>query len=389
MVPAVQQPAMQPAHPPAEPPHPLAAPRVLVLTTDIGEGHDLPARELAAALGAECPDAEVVVADGLAAMGRLLETIVKDQSRLIFGAPRWMFDLEYRVFSRWRATRATASGLNYALGARGLLRLIRAHRPDIVVSTYPGTTAVLGILRRRGRLDVPACAVITDLAALRFWAHPGVDLTLVTHAESIDEVRSISPDTDVRWVRGLTGPGFTEPGDAAAGRRLFALPAGAPVVTVSGGGWAVGDLEGATEAALEREDVHAVVLCGRNDEVRARMSERFAGHPRAHVVGFTDHMSELLAATDVLIHSTAGLTVLEAHLRGCRVISYGWGIAHIRDNNRAFERHGIARVARSRAELRSALAASLAEERRERHETYAALPSAASVVLDAAAVAAR
>jgi hypothetical protein len=205
----VQHPAIEPR--PAEPAPAPGSPRVLILTTDIGEGHDLPARELAAAIEADCPAAEVVVADGLAAMGKLLEAVVKDQSRLIFDAPPWMFDLEYRVFSRWRPTRVSASALNYALGARGLMRLIRAHRPDIVASTYPGTTAVLGILRRRGRLDVPACAVVTDLAALRFWAHPGVDLTLVTHTESIDEVRSIAPDTDVRWVRGLTGPGFTDP----------------------------------------------------------------------------------------------------------------------------------------------------------------------------------
>jgi processive 1,2-diacylglycerol beta-glucosyltransferase len=385
-MPAVQQSAIEPLSTGRSPAG--GPPRVLVLTTDIGEGHDLPARELAAAIEAERPDAEVVVADGLAAMGRLLEAVVKDQSRLIFDAPRWMFDLEYRVFSRWRPTRAAASGLNYALGARGLLRLIRAHHPDIVVSTYPGTTAVLAILRRRGRLDVPACAVITDLAALRFWTHPGVDLTLVTHAESIDEVRSIAPDTEVRWVRGLTGPGFTEPGDAAAGRRFFDLPGDVPVVVVSGGGWAVGDLEGAADAAL-RHDVHVVLLCGRNDTVRARMKRRFAGERRVHVVGFTDHMSELLAAADVLIHSTAGLTVLEAHIRGCRVISYGWGVAHIRDNNRAFERYRIARVVRSRAGLEDAIASALAEERRELHATYASLPSAASVVLSAARAGAR
>jgi UDP-N-acetylglucosamine:LPS N-acetylglucosamine transferase len=97
-------------------------------------------------------------------------------------------------------------------------------------------------------------------------------------------------------------------------------------------------------------------------------------------------MNELFAAADVLIHSTAGLTVLEAHIRGCRVISYGWGVAHIRANNEAFERHGIARVAGSRAELDAAVREALREPKRDLHETFAALPSAASAVLAAAAV---
>jgi hypothetical protein len=75
--------------------------------------------------------------------------------------------------------------------------------------------------------------------------------------------------------------------------------------------------------------------------------------------------------------------VLEAWIRGCRVVSYGWGVAHIRANNRAFERFGIARVAQTRAELRDALRGALAEPAVERHATFAALPSAASAVLAA------
>jgi processive 1,2-diacylglycerol beta-glucosyltransferase len=135
--------------------------------------------------------------------------------------------------------------------------------------------------------------------------------------------------------------------------------------------------------ALGIAEAHVVILCGRNDDLRLRMEDAFASEPRVHVSGFTDKMSELFAATDVLVHSTAGLTVLEAHIRGARVISYGWGVAHIRANNRAFAEHRIARVARTRSELATALRRSLAEPREPVHETYAALPSAASAVLDA------
>ena len=65
----------------------------------------------------------------------------------------------------------------------------------------------------------------------------------------------------------------------------------------------------------------------------------------------------------MLVHSTAGLTVLEALMRGCRVISYGWGHGHVRVNNRAFERFGLAEVAADRAELGPALVRALAAPR--------------------------
>jgi processive 1,2-diacylglycerol beta-glucosyltransferase len=356
---------------------------VLILTTDIGEGHDAPARQLAAGLREEQPGVHVEIADGLDAMGRLLSAILKDQSRGVFRLPRWMFDFEHWLAIRFGPTAWLSTTLSWLIGRHGLMRVIRRADPDVIVSTYPGTTMVLAIMRRRGDLRVPVASAITDLAELRNWAARGVDVHFVTHEESIPETRALAPGSGVRWVRGLTSPGFTEPADADAGRREFGLPAGAPVVVVSGGGWGVGDLDGAVRESLAADPaVHVVILCGRNEELAQRMTAAFGSDPRVHVSGFTDMMSELFAAADVLVHSTAGLTVLEAWIRGCRVISYGWGIAHIKANNRGFVEHGIARVARTRTELRGALREALREPGVERHETFAALPSAASAVLE-------
>jgi hypothetical protein len=100
-------------------------------------------------------------------------------------------------------------------------------------------------------------------------------------------------------------------------------------------------------------------------------------------MGFTDRMSDVLAAADTLVHSTAGLTVLEAHIRGCPVISYGFGVGHIRANNRAFERFGLAAVARSPRQLATALERALAH-RPEPETQFATRPTTASLVLDGA-----
>jgi UDP-N-acetylglucosamine:LPS N-acetylglucosamine transferase len=231
-------------------------------------------------------------------------------------------------------------------------------------------------------------SAITDLAALRYWSHPDVDLHLVTHPESVDEVRAIAPRSEIVPVRGLNLPEFAEPRDRLEARRALELPAEPKVVAVSGGGWAVGDLEGAIGAALELPGTFVVALCGRNEEVRARLEARFGSNPRVRVIGFTDQMGDLLAAADALVHSTAGLTVLEAHVRGCPTISYGWGRGHIRANNEAFRRFGLADVAARRRDLGPALGRALAK-RREPDASFASLPTAASVVLEHVARGAR
>ncbi len=354
--------------------------RILIFSASIGEGHDLPARVLADGIEREAPGAEVEIVDSLAVVGWLTRRLVMDSSRFHSKWGSRVFDLSYRLITDVRPTRWFAARLTQWLAARPIRREVLERRPDIVISTYPGTTEVLGDLRQKGRIDTPVVSAITDLAALRFWAHPGVDLHLITHPESAEEVREIAPGTDVRCVRGLTDERFYEPRSQADARRELGLPAEGPMVIVSGGGWAVGDLEGAAAEALGIPGATIVCLCGRNDELRAELTRHFSGEPRVRVEGFTDRMPDWFAAADVLVHSTAGLTVLEAIMEGCGVVSYGWGRGHVRVNNAAFERFGLAEVAGSREELGGALVRALAASGAP-DRSFARLPTAASVVL--------
>ena len=151
-----------------------------------------PARRLADQLRAERPDVVVETEDCLAAMGRAVSAVSDNAARVVFFRFLWLWDIGFWVFAGFAMTRRFTQWLLVRFGGRGLLRLISSHRPDVVVSTYPHATEVLGRLRKAGRLQVPVCAVITDLAGLRYWATPGADLHLVTHPESIDEVRRIA-----------------------------------------------------------------------------------------------------------------------------------------------------------------------------------------------------
>ncbi len=358
------------------------APRILIFTASVGEGHDRPARTLAAQLREECPGVEIVTEDGLAAMGRLVSTIGESAPGIVFYRFQWLWDLGFWFFAGFGPTRRGTQALLERVGGGRLLRVIERSRPDAIVSVYPATTEVLARLRRKGRIGVPVLAAITDLSALRYWAAPGADVHLMTHPESEEEVRRITGDaTLAQPVHGLTGPEFARPRSRAEARAALGLPTDGKIVLVSGGGWGVGDVAGMIEVALANGDVAEVVcLCGRNDALRRRVEQRF-GHLRVRAEGFTEQMGDWMAAADALIHSTAGLTILEAHIRGCPAISFGWGRGHIRMNNAAFRRFGLADVAVGVTELRAALGRALAQ-RKEQDLSFAALPSAASVVLE-------
>ena len=360
-----------------------ACPRkVLIISADIGAGHDLPARAIAREFKHEDPQAFIAVVNGLPAMGAVATAVLRKNSAFMFRWMPWLFDLQYRLFMELAPSRWVASRLLSRFSRRGLLRLIRAHEPDLVVSTYPGTTQVLGEMRRTGQLAVPCYASITDIAGLRFWAHPGIDLHLISHPESQAEVERIAGPGSVRWAKPPTIQAVTEPPARAQARAALGLAGDRAVVAVSGGGWGVGDVAGAAEVALRvAPDAVVLCLCGRNRQLRERILLRFADEPRVRVMGFTNRMGEVLAAADVLVHSSVGLTLLEALISGCPVISYGFGYGHVRVANQALERHGLARVARSASDLGLAIEGALAQARPSPDRSFAARPPTAALIL--------
>jgi UDP-N-acetylglucosamine:LPS N-acetylglucosamine transferase len=333
--------------------------RVLIFTASIGSGHDLPAEVLAGALRERGASADVV--DGLPIAGPVARAIIGGASSLDSTAGNLAFDAGYFLGTRFAPARRVGSSVIEQIARRRFEAYLRDHPADVIVSTYPLWTELLGRMRQSGALATPVVSAITDLAALNYWAHPGVDLHLITHPESEPEVRAIAgPDARIEAVHGLTDLRFCEPPERSAARTELELSTRGSLVVVSGGGWGVGDLQGATDTALHYGADTVVVLVGHNEGARERLQAAYAEDDRVQIWGFTDRMVTLLSAADVLIHSTAGLTVLEALMCDCRVISYGWARGHIRINNRAYEQLGMVAVAKNRPQLAHALIHALA-----------------------------
>ncbi|MGC2375081.1 MAG: glycosyltransferase [Solirubrobacteraceae bacterium] len=336
--------------------------RVLILSADVGEGHAAAARALARQLESSPEPVEVTVIDGLAAMGPLVQPVVEDGYRVQLRFFPWTYTVVYALLERVAPVRVLARKLLCLFGSRPLARRIAEHEPDVVVSTYPAVTVVLARLRRTQVVRCPTVATITDLTGLFFWAQPGIDTHLVMYGESLRSVERIAGEGSAHLVRPLISAEFLDERSQAASRRALDLPEKGRLVVVSGGGWGVGDVEGAVREIASIPDVSAIVcLAGRNDQLRARLASDFAAERHVHVYGFTERMPEILAAADTLVHSTGGVTCLEAKATGTPVVSYGLPVGHARLNTRAMADLGLLRLANDTHELRGQVQASFAE----------------------------
>lgn len=356
--------------------------RVLVLTAPVGEGHVAAARALVAELEAEDSELEVVLLDALDSVGWVLRLILRDLYRWQFGHVARAYGLAYRLLERFPFFLGMGRLALVSLGSRRVLRMVEQVDPDIIVSTHPPVTCMLGHLRRSGRISVPVIATITDLDGLCFWVDAGADLHLVMHESCVEQVERLAGPGSARCARPLIGPAFHEPKTRAEARCALGLPASGAVALVSGGGWGVGELEQATRAALTIEGLAVICLAGRNESARRHFERAFASEPRVSVWGFTDKMSDLLAAADALVHSTGGVTVLEALARNCPVIAYGAPPGHAQLTAEALAKQGLGLTARSPEELRASLR-NVLERPVAAVKTAGSAPSCARLVLAA------
>ncbi|MEV5751601.1 hypothetical protein AB0L00_27580 [Actinoallomurus sp. NPDC052308] len=340
---------------------------MLLLSAGMGAGHDAVAGELAGRLTAAGHRADVV--DVLELLPLRLGRALRWWYGWMMRREPWLYALIYRVFFVPGRAGAAAGGRRPAspasprpawlasprpawlasprpawlaspltvLAAARLHRLLRRHAPDLVVSTFHLAAQAAGHLRRTGRSRAPAMVLLTDFAAHRLWLHPGTDRYLCPCPETAREVAAASGRPAVCHAP-LTRPVFRSTrADAAAVHARLGIRPEDRLVLVSAGSWGVGAVEETARVLARSGRYVPVVLCGRNDALRARL-----GAVEGTVaLGWRPDLPELMAAAHALVDNAAGLTCREAFAARLPVVSYRPIPGHGRDGVLAMARAGL------------------------------------------------
>ncbi|MFD0920402.1 wax ester/triacylglycerol synthase domain-containing protein [Saccharopolyspora rosea] len=327
--------------------------RVLLISATIGEGHNATGRAVEEAARRVWPGCAVSWSDALRVMGRWVSPAFNRIYVVNVETTPWLYDFFYD--SLWRH-RWFANGCRRFVGAwagRRLRPVLAEHRPDLVVSTYPLGTAGLNWLRRRGELDVPVAAVVSDFSPHPFWVYPEVDLHYVMSEASLRALHRAEPDA----VGAVCAPPVVRafrPTDRAAARRSVGLPEQGFAVLVSCGSFGFGAVDRAVEACLRADGVdRVVVVCGRNEPLRRRFADR--DDPRVVALGWVDDMPMLTGCADVVVSNAGGATALEAVACGRALVMFEPIAGHGRANAELMAEAGLAELCPTAQDLTATL----------------------------------
>jgi 1,2-diacylglycerol 3-beta-galactosyltransferase len=161
---------------------------ILILTADAGFGHRSAANAIAAALqeshGDDCA-IEIINPLEDKRVPAVLRHSQTDYDKIVRDMPE-LYKFGYEASDASVPSKVVESTLVVML-FEALHDLIRHHRPDAIVTTYPLYQSPLSAVYMIGKWHIPLLTVITDLTTVhRLWFHDVADLCLVPTQEVRD-----------------------------------------------------------------------------------------------------------------------------------------------------------------------------------------------------------
>lgn len=316
--------------------------RVVVVSGSVGAGHTGVANELADRLRARGHEVELLdLLDGFSTAVRIL---LSSLYVLTIRLTPWTYEATCWLAEHSRLFQRLADAV-CCTSCEWLLDRVRS--ADVVVATYPPAGRALGRLRSQGTLHAPVVTYLTDPAPNYLWVHPANDLHLCVSEATARETEQ-RYGIPVEAAGPLVAPAFRSTGRTAARaylRNELTVGPDQRVALVLLGSLGIGNIRAAVGALLSAGLV-PVVLCGRNDRLRRRLSR--AG---ALALGWRQDVPLLVLGSDLVVHNAGGLSLTEALVAGVPAVTFAAIPGHGRANAHSLQRSGAAPWARTPTEL--------------------------------------
>lgn len=338
-------------------------PTVIVMHASVGSGHRSAAMAVAEALEIlrDTKDAELL--KGIEVPEDLVvETIdILDHGRIVFdgdktasmftGATRPIYDLTWRYVLTGRLLWGGGTIWSRIMYPR-FTDYVKEKQPLAIICTHITAANVAVSARMISGLDYPILCVPTDYEIEGLWPHRAVDLFCVANEAMAETLRPRKIPNEKLLITGIpTRNDFSKEYDKDATREQLGLPQDKMIVLALAGAYLPRPYVHFRET-LDKvlpylhlyTDMHFVFIAGSDKQYAEHLRKecRELGIKNVTVLEYVDEMAALMAASDLVICKSGGLTVTECLCARVPMILLGKTYGQEKSNRRMLTATGAA-----------------------------------------------
>ncbi|MGO1758469.1 diglucosyl diacylglycerol synthase [Mammaliicoccus vitulinus] len=233
-------------------------------------------------------------------------------------------------------------------GLNKLLNLLIKEKPDLILLTFP--TPVVSVLTEQFNLNIPIATVITDYRLHKNWVTPHSNRYYVATKDLKNEMQSIGIEREDIKVTGIPiSKQFEEPLDRYHWLSKHKLDPDKKVILMSAGAFGVstGFSTMISQIDMHAKDAQVVMICGNSKSLKNELREHFKDNKNVLILGYTKHMNEWMASSQLMITKPGGITISEAFSRHLPLIFLNPAPGQELENANYFEHKGYGKIANS------------------------------------------
>jgi len=294
--------------------------RLLILSSDTGEGHNSAASALQ--LAATEAGVSVSIRKPLEESGKLNRSMGKLYNALLGHRPQWMT----RYFWLIDRFRPNERDIFYTKAREFIAQFLDAEKPDALLSVHPMLNHFVQRFIKEERLSIPCFTFLTDPFPpfWQGWASPYVDRYFVPTDEALQALTAMgTPAWKIEKVPMPVRPEFLPRSSREIGNTRQSLRLeGSSTILINGGARGGGPIwmiyNTVRQAAPES---NILVVCGHNTVLRKRIDDLH--DPKTTTFGFLSDIHRYISAADLVLTKPGALSTYEALACGTPVLLLG------------------------------------------------------------------
>jgi processive 1,2-diacylglycerol beta-glucosyltransferase len=288
--------------------------KILTLTVSAGSGHSKASEAINDYFNKNYPDVETKTINTLKYINPVIDKLVIGS---YLNALKKTPAIYAKLFSYAESDDAVSNitqVVNDLLSIK-IKNLIDKYAPDVIVCTHFFPLEMISILKRKGKIDIPAVAVITDYAPHSIWFYSYIDAYVIPHEDFVQDLIEKGIAKDTIYPYGIPiNEEFMDEMDKKACRKELGIHEDALALLLMGGGLGMGNMKSIFEQlAFSNLPAQLIACTGSNMKLKNQLIDISSRcNKKTLIYDFTDNVSSLMSACDILISKPGGLTVTES-----------------------------------------------------------------------------